>query len=43
MWMLRTAKRWWMRGLDPDDPRVVTGIDLMRWELSLLLVRMAGR
>lgn len=24
-------------GLDPDDPRVVPGIDLVRWELSLLL------
>lgn len=23
-------------GLDPDDPRVVTAIDLVRWELSLL-------
>lgn len=24
-------------GLDPDDPRVRAGIDLVRWELSLLL------
>ncbi|MFC5332303.1 hypothetical protein [Mycobacterium branderi] len=24
-------------GLDPDDPRVLEGIDLVRWELSLLL------
>jgi hypothetical protein len=24
-------------GLDPDDPAVVAAIDLVRWELSLLL------
>jgi hypothetical protein len=24
-------------GLDPDDPAVVVAIDLVRWELSLLL------
>jgi hypothetical protein len=23
-------------GLDPDDPRVMTAIDLVRWELSML-------
>ncbi|MGV9798801.1 hypothetical protein ACWDTP_12170 [Mycobacterium sp. NPDC003449] len=26
------------QGLDPDDPRVVAAIDLVRWELSLLWV-----
>jgi hypothetical protein len=26
-------------GLDPDDPRVVEAIDLVRWELSLLLAQ----
>ncbi|MFN6554752.1 hypothetical protein ACP6C3_30515 [Mycolicibacterium septicum] len=24
-------------GFDPDDPQVVMAIDLVRWELSLLL------
>jgi hypothetical protein len=24
-------------GLDPDDPAVVAAIDMVRWELSLLL------
>ncbi|MDO3240991.1 hypothetical protein P5W04_12765 [Mycobacteroides abscessus subsp. abscessus] len=23
-------------GLDPDDPRVRNGIDLVRWELSMM-------
>jgi len=32
-------ERWALanEGLDPDDPRVVTGLDFVRWELSLLL------
>ncbi|MEN4466880.1 MULTISPECIES: hypothetical protein [Mycolicibacterium] len=25
-------------GIDPDDPRVVMAIDMVRWELSLLLM-----
>jgi hypothetical protein len=24
-------------GLDPDDPRVASAIDLVRWELSMML------
>lgn len=24
-------------GLDPDDPRVIAAMDLVRWELSLLV------
>jgi hypothetical protein len=26
-----------VEGFDPDDPAVVAAIDLVRWELSLLL------
>jgi hypothetical protein len=25
------------KGFDPDDPAVIAAIDLVRWELSLLL------
>jgi hypothetical protein len=25
-----------VEGLDPDDPAVVTAIDFVRWELSML-------
>ena len=30
-------------GLDPDDPAVVAAIDLVRWELSLVALRLAHR
>lgn len=30
-------------GLDPDDPQVAAAIDLIRWELSLLLGSDPGR
>jgi hypothetical protein len=39
VWMLTT--RWALIdvGLDPDDPRVVESIDLVRWELSRVVER----
>jgi hypothetical protein len=37
--MMRTPKPHGPKGFDPDDPAVVAAIDLVRWELSLLLGR----
>jgi hypothetical protein len=36
--MTTNAKPYAIEGLDPDDPAVITAIDLVRWDLSLAAV-----
>src|SRR5215472_2533205 len=37
MRITKAPKPYRPRGFDPDDPAVVAAIDMVRWELSLLL------